>query len=76
MTSADPDSTVQRSPRSPSTRVNAGARRAATCARQKNLTVVTKAEVSRVIIRDGRAVGVEYRRRAVSRRHSPTRRSS
>jgi choline dehydrogenase len=31
--------------------------------RRKNLTVVTKAEVSRVIIRDGRAVGVEYRRR-------------
>ena len=30
---------------------------------QNNLTVVTKAEVSRVIIRDGRAVGVEYRRR-------------
>jgi choline dehydrogenase len=31
---------------------------------QKNLTVVTKAEVRRVIIRNGRAVGVEYRRRA------------
>ena len=31
--------------------------------RQKNLTVVTKAEVRRVIIRNGRAVGVEYRRR-------------
>jgi choline dehydrogenase len=31
--------------------------------RQANLTVVTKAEVSRVIVRDGRAVGVEYRRR-------------
>lgn len=31
--------------------------------RQKNLTVLTKAEVLRVIIRDGRAVGVEYRRR-------------
>ena len=30
---------------------------------QKNLTVVTKAEVGRVIIRNGRAVGVEYRRR-------------
>ena len=30
---------------------------------QKNLTVVTKAEVRRVIIRNGRAVGVEYRRR-------------
>ena len=30
---------------------------------QKNLTVVTKAEVRRVIIRHGRAVGVEYRRR-------------
>ena len=30
---------------------------------QKNLTVVTKALVDRVIIRDGRAVGVEYRRR-------------
>jgi choline dehydrogenase len=30
--------------------------------RRKNLTVLTKAEVSRVIIRDGRAVGVEYRR--------------
>lgn len=30
---------------------------------QENLTVVTKAEVGRVIIRDGRAVGVEYRRR-------------
>ncbi len=29
---------------------------------QKNLTVVTKAEVRRVIIRNGRAVGVEYRR--------------
>jgi choline dehydrogenase len=28
-----------------------------------NLTVVTKAEVRRVIIRNGRAVGVEYRRR-------------
>jgi choline dehydrogenase len=28
-----------------------------------NLTVVTHAEVRRVIIRDGRAVGVEYRRR-------------
>jgi choline dehydrogenase len=28
-----------------------------------NLTVLTKAEVRRVIIRDGRAVGVEYRRR-------------
>jgi choline dehydrogenase len=28
-----------------------------------NLTVVTKAEVNRVIIRNGRAVGVEYRRR-------------
>ena len=31
--------------------------------RQKNLTVVTKAEVGRVLIRNGRAVGVEYRRR-------------
>ena len=30
---------------------------------QKNLTVVTKALVDRVIIRNGRAVGVEYRRR-------------
>jgi len=30
---------------------------------QKNLTVVTKAEVRRLIIRNGRAVGVEYRRR-------------
>ncbi len=30
---------------------------------QKNLTVVTKAEVRRVIVRSGRAVGVEYRRR-------------
>jgi choline dehydrogenase len=30
--------------------------------RRRNLTVVTKAEVHRVIIRDGRAVGVEYRR--------------
>ena len=30
---------------------------------QKNLTVVTKAEVRGVIIRNGRAVGVEYRRR-------------
>jgi choline dehydrogenase len=30
---------------------------------QKNLTIVTKAEVCRVIIRDGTAVGVEYRRR-------------
>jgi choline dehydrogenase-like flavoprotein len=30
---------------------------------RKNLTVVTKAEVRRVIIRNGRAVGVEYRRR-------------
>ncbi len=30
---------------------------------QKNLTVVTKAEVRRVIIRNGRAVGVEYRRK-------------
>lgn len=35
--------------------------------RQKNLTVVTKADVLRVIIRNGRAVGVEYRRRG--RRH-------
>ena len=33
----------------------------------KNLTVVTKAEVRRVIIRKGRAVGVEYSRRG--RRH-------
>ena len=31
--------------------------------RQKNLTVVTKAAVHRVIVRDGRAVGVEFRRR-------------
>jgi choline dehydrogenase len=31
--------------------------------RQENLTVVTKAEVRGVIIRNGRAVGVEYRRR-------------
>ena len=31
--------------------------------RQNNLTVVTKALVDRVIIRNGRAVGVEYRRR-------------
>src|SRR6185437_11908179 len=31
--------------------------------RQKNLTVVTKALVDHVIIRNGRAVGVEYRRR-------------
>jgi choline dehydrogenase len=30
---------------------------------QNNLTVVTKAEVSRIIIRNGRATGVEYRRR-------------
>ena len=30
---------------------------------QRNLTVVSKAEVRRVIIRDGRAVGVEYRHR-------------
>lgn len=30
---------------------------------QRNLTVVTKADVVRVIMRDGRAVGVEYRRR-------------
>lgn len=30
--------------------------------RQKNLTVVTKAVVRRVILRHGRAVGVEYRR--------------
>jgi choline dehydrogenase len=30
--------------------------------RRKNLTVVTKAEVRSVIIRDGHAVGVEYRR--------------
>ena len=29
---------------------------------QKNLTVVTKAEVRRVIIRNGRAIGVEYHR--------------
>ncbi|MET0897963.1 MAG: GMC family oxidoreductase N-terminal domain-containing protein [Mycobacterium sp.] len=29
----------------------------------KNLTVVTKAEVRRVVIRNGRAVGVEYRHR-------------
>lgn len=31
--------------------------------RRKNLTVITKAQAGRVIIRDGRAVGVEYRRR-------------
>jgi len=31
--------------------------------RRRNLTVVTKAEVRRVILRDGRAIGVEYRRR-------------
>jgi choline dehydrogenase len=30
---------------------------------QNNLTIVTKALVDRVIIRDGRAVGIEYRRR-------------
>jgi choline dehydrogenase len=30
--------------------------------RRKNLTVLTKAEVHRVIIRNGRAVGIEYRR--------------
>jgi choline dehydrogenase len=30
---------------------------------QNNLTIVTKAEVSRVIIRNGRAVGIEYRQR-------------
>jgi choline dehydrogenase-like flavoprotein len=30
---------------------------------QKNLTVATKALVDRVIIRDGRAVGIQYRRR-------------
>ncbi|OBF80732.1 oxidoreductase [Mycobacterium sp. 852002-51163_SCH5372311] len=30
---------------------------------QKNLTVVTKALVGRVIIRNGRAVGIDYRRR-------------
>ena len=30
---------------------------------QNNLTVVTKASVDRVIIRNGRAVGIEYRRR-------------
>jgi choline dehydrogenase len=30
---------------------------------RNNLTVVTKAEVRRVIIRNGRAVGIEYRRR-------------
>jgi choline dehydrogenase len=35
---------------------------------QKNLTVVTKAEVRRVIIRNGRAVGVEYRRRGSQQR--------
>ncbi|GAB3002292.1 GMC family oxidoreductase [Mycobacterium bourgelatii] len=29
---------------------------------QKNLTVVTKAMVNRIIVRNGRAVGVEYRR--------------
>jgi choline dehydrogenase len=31
--------------------------------RRTNLTILTKAEVRRVIIRNGRAVGVEYRRR-------------
>jgi choline dehydrogenase len=31
--------------------------------RRNNLTILTKAEVHRVIIRNGRAVGVEYRRR-------------
>ena len=31
--------------------------------RQNNLTTVTKASVRRVIIRNGRAVGIEYRRR-------------
>jgi choline dehydrogenase len=35
--------------------------------RQKNLTVVTNALVDRVIIRNGRAVGVEYRRRGHAR---------
>jgi choline dehydrogenase len=30
---------------------------------QNNLTIVTKAFVDRVIVRDGRAVGIEYRRR-------------
>ena len=43
---------------------------------RKNLTVVTKAEVRRVIIRNGRAVGVEYRRRGRCSRLSPTGRSS
>jgi choline dehydrogenase len=33
---------------------------------QNNLTIVTKAVVSRVIIRDGRAVGIEFRRRGRS----------
>ena len=63
MTSADPTSTVRRSRRSTSTRASAGARRAATSEHQNNLTVVTKACVDRVIIRNGRAVGIEYRRR-------------
>lgn len=30
---------------------------------QRNLSVVAKAQVNRIIIRNGRAVGVEYRRR-------------
>ncbi|OBK27376.1 oxidoreductase [Mycobacterium asiaticum] len=35
--------------------------------KQPNLTVVTKADVGRVVIRNGRAVGVEYRRRRGAR---------
>ena len=36
--------------------------------RQKNLTVITKALVDRVIIRNGRALGIEYRRRGRAQR--------
>ena len=43
---------------------------------QNNLTVVSKALVDRVIIRNGRAVGIEFRRRGRAHQASPTRKSS
>jgi choline dehydrogenase len=43
--------------------------------RQNNLTVITKALVDRVMVRDGRAVGIEYRRRGRAHKAFANRRS-
>ncbi|MFC7511750.1 GMC family oxidoreductase N-terminal domain-containing protein [Streptomyces thermocarboxydus] len=44
--------------------------------RRENLTVVTDARVERILIEDGRAVGVAYTTADGRPRHAPTARSS